>query len=245
MSSRATRRRRRPQSLPAGRTQLARPTACTMKPSRRAALASRSSRVTMFSEAGSPSEAMTAAASCSESAPRSGCTRRSRRAMPRRVTVGCTSFQVSARRSRRSSAVVTAPSVNAPSRSSLERADAHSTSVAHQTHITGSCAALASNPSVLASVTISGTIARAIPEPQRPSRLSSISVATALAAACGLGGLVLSSSVAGGLRAARTAPARSSRATLPSASGEALIADSSRATGVPRSMISTDSPVRT
>jgi hypothetical protein len=35
----------------------------TMKPSRRAALASRSSRVTILSEAGSPSEAMTAAAS--------------------------------------------------------------------------------------------------------------------------------------------------------------------------------------
>jgi hypothetical protein len=130
-----------------------------MKPSRRAALASRSSRVTMFSEAGNPSEAMTAAASCSESAPRSGCTRRSRRATPRRAAVGCTSFQLSARRSRRSSAVVIAPSVNAPSRSSLDRADAHSTSVAHHTHITGSCAALASSPFVLASVTISGTIA--------------------------------------------------------------------------------------
>jgi hypothetical protein len=130
-----------------------------MKPSRRAALASRSSRVTMFSETGSPSEAMTAAASCSESAPRSVCTRRSRRAVPRRAAVGCTSFQLSARRSRRSSAAVIALSVSAPSRSSLDSADAHSTSVAHQTHITGSCAALASNPSVLASATISGTIA--------------------------------------------------------------------------------------
>jgi hypothetical protein len=130
-----------------------------MKPSRRAALASRSSRVTMLSEAGSPSEAMMAAASCSESAPRSGCTRRSRRAVPRRAAVGCTSFQLSARRSRRSTAAVIAPSDSAPSRSSLDSADAHSTSVAHHTHITGSRAALANNPSVLASVTISGTIA--------------------------------------------------------------------------------------
>ena len=113
----------------------------------------------MFNEAGSPSEAMMAAASCSESAPRSGCTRRSRRAVPRRAAVGCTSFQLSARRSRRSSAAVIASSANAPSRSSLDSADAHSISVAHQTHITRSCAALASNPSVLASVTISGTIA--------------------------------------------------------------------------------------
>jgi hypothetical protein len=37
--------------------------------------------------------------------------------------------------------------------------EAHSTSVAHQTHITGSWAALANKPSVLASATINGTIA--------------------------------------------------------------------------------------
>lgn len=132
---------------------------CTTKPSRRAALASRSSSVTMFSDAGSPSEAMTAAASCSESAPQSGCTRRRRRAAPRRAAVGCTSFQLSASRSKRSNAVVIAVSVNASSRSSLESAEAHSTSVAHQTHITGSWAALANKPSVLVSATISGTIA--------------------------------------------------------------------------------------
>jgi hypothetical protein len=130
-----------------------------MKPSRRAALASRSSSVMIFSEAGSPSDAMTAAASWSESAPRRGCTRRSRRAVPRTAAVGCTSFQLSARRSRRSNAAVIAPSANAPSRSSLHRADAHSTSVAHQTHITGSCTARASISSVLASATISGMIA--------------------------------------------------------------------------------------
>lgn len=56
---------------------------------------------------------------------------------------------------------------------------------------------------------------------------------------------MLSKSVTGGLRAARTAPARSSLAILPSESEEALIADSNRATGVPRSMIRTDSPART
>lgn len=79
--------------------------------------------------------------------------------MLRRAAVGCTSFQLSARRSKRWSAVVIELSVNAPSRSSLDSADAHSISVAHHTHITGSCAALASNLSVLASMTISGTIA--------------------------------------------------------------------------------------
>src|SRR5439155_8466085 len=86
---------------------------------------------------------------------------------------------------------------------------------------------------------------RAVPEPQRPSRLSSSSAATALAPGRGLGGSFDNKSIAGGLRAGRTLPARSRRAILPSASGAALTADSSRATGVPRSTISTDSPPRT
>jgi hypothetical protein len=104
-----------------------------------------------------------------------------------RTAVACpkaTSFQLSARRSKRLSAVAIAPSVNAPSRSSLDRADTHSTSVAHHTHITGSCDALASNPSVLDSVTISGTIAelsqnlngpRASPRSARQRRLMQLS----------------------------------------------------------------------
>ena len=47
---------------------------------------------------------------------------------------------------------------------------------------------------------------RAVPEPQRPSRLSSRRTVTALAPGRGLGGLVDSSSIAGGFRAARTEP---------------------------------------
>ena len=57
------------------------------KPSFRAAAASRSSSVITSSEAGRPSAATNAAASCSESAARSGCTRRNRRAASRTASL--------------------------------------------------------------------------------------------------------------------------------------------------------------
>lgn len=116
-------------------------------------------------------------------------------------------------------------------------ADTHSTCVAHQTSIKGSSSAVAR----IASPT-TGTIAELSQNLNAPPRRSSRSASTALAPRRGLGGLRESSSVAGGFCAARTAPARSRRAILPSASGLVTTADSSRATGIPRSTINTESP---
>ncbi len=217
----------------------------TAKPSRRAAVASRSSAVTMCSDAGKPSATTTAAASCSASAARRAWTRRRRRAAPRTAAVACTSFHASASETKRSRAVAVAASVSAPSRSSLDSADTHSISVAHQDahHRVLQGDRLQRLGGLLGNGQRDDR--RAVPEPQRPSRLSSSRAATALAPCSGTGGLVDTNSIAGGLRADRTAPDRSSRAIRPSASGAALTADSNRATGVPRSMIRIDSPART
>src|SRR2546428_799916 len=81
-----------------------------------------------------------------------------------------------------------------------------------------------------------------VPELHRPSRRSSRSARTPEAPFFNRGGLVANRSFDALRRAGRTMPSRTRRASRLSSSGRPLLTGSSRATGRPRSTISTGEP---
>ena len=189
------------------------------KPSRSAASARRSSRVTIGSVAGWSSEATMAAASCSASAARSGCTRRIRIATCRTRETGSTSRQARTIASSRRSASTKAPDRDAAvTLEAGQRRDALDLA-APPRHDFRVRRVFAQSRRARGLGDEQRDEGRRVPEPHRPDRRSSSTASTALAPGDTGGAGLRSISTGGAADPIRMTPARSSRANRPDGSG--------------------------